>query len=181
MIPDRYLATIGPLDGVRSMLELGNKRGTDGPGDTYKRHFEALGIRHVSVDWNGQDGALALDLREPLKLGNFDVVTNIGTSEHVDEQLPAWRNMVEAADQVIACVVPFPGDWPGHGLWYPRPEFYPELGRLNGFVIEKLDVQGIEGRRLVHARLRRDDRLGPFVMPPRELMTAAPPRKPKPR
>lgn len=180
MIPDRYLATIGSLDGVRRMLELGNKNGTGGRGDSYKRHFEALGIMHTSVDWNGEDGALPLDLRQPLNLGRFDMVTNIGTSEHVDDQAPVWRNMIESCDQVLVCITPAPGDWPGHGLFYPQPEFYTELARLNGFDLEKLAVEGDPGRALVHARLRRRWAV-PIIMPDLrmpdlELISAAPPR-----
>jgi hypothetical protein len=157
------------------MLELGNKNGTGGKGDSYKRHFEALGIRHVSVDWNGEDGALAMDLRQPLDLGTFDMVTNIGTSEHVDVQTPAWRNMVEAADQVLVCITPAPFNWPGHGLFYPHLAFYDQLAARNGFAIEKLTEEGPEGRRFVHFRGRRIARPA-FAMPPLGLLSAAPPR-----
>lgn len=181
MIPAHYLELIEPLDGVSSMLELGNKRGTGGPGDTYKRHFEALGLRHVSVDWNGEDGALALDLQKPLGLGAFDMVTNIGTSEHVEDQAGVWRNIVEAADRLIVCITPRPGDWPGHGLHYPRPEFYRQLAILNGFDVERLYEAGPSGRAFVYARLRRSERrLGGFKMPGAATMTAAPPRRPRP-
>src|ERR1041384_5416258 len=89
-----------PLDGVTSMLELGNK--VTGAGLVYKSVFEAMGIRHVSVDWNGKDGALPLDLRQPLNLGRFDMVTNFGTSEHVeDNQKAVWRNIIEATDKIL--------------------------------------------------------------------------------
>jgi len=179
MIPERYLQTIGPLTGISSMLELGNKRGTGGKADTYKAYFEKRCLRHVSVDWNGHDGALALDLRKPLNLGTFDMVTNIGTSEHVDDQFPCWRNMVEAADLVLVCITPYPADWPGHGLFYPWPSFYVELARDNGFVVESMMVDGEPGRRMVFARMRRVDRPGPFVMPSADLLTAAPSRPPR--
>jgi hypothetical protein len=179
MIPARYLDTMGPLDGLVSMLELGNKNGTGGKGDSYKAHFEALGLRHVSVDWNGQDGALPLDLRKPLGMGVFSIVTNIGTSEHVDDQVPAWCNMIEAAALVLACITPAPGDWPGHGLFYPEPEFYVQLADRNGFKLEKLTVEGDAGRRLVHCRMRRPARVSvipDLVMPDMGLLTVAPPR-----
>lgn len=175
MIPAHYLATIGPLDAVETMLELGNKNGTGGKGDSYKAHFEALGIRHVSVDWNGEDGALALDLRQPLNLGTFDMVTNIGTSEHVDVQTPVWRNMVEACDHVLVCITPAPFNWPGHGLFYPHLQFYNELAARNGFEVEKLTVEGDEGRQLTHFRAIRIARTA-FSMPPLGLLSAAPPR-----
>ena len=78
------------------MLELGNKRNT--PRHIYKAFFEARGFRHVSVDINGSDGALRKDLTEPLGLGTFDMVSNIGTTEHVSEgdyagQVACWRNI----------------------------------------------------------------------------------------
>lgn len=177
MIPERYLVMIGTVSAgpaLPSMLELGNKRGTE--HEPYKPYFEERGWRHVSVDLNGEDGALALDLRKPLKLGTFDVVTNFGTSEHVDDQEPVWRNIVEAADQAIAAVTPHPGDWPGHGLFYPWPGFYAELANDNGFVVEKMAVDGPPGRRMTFARLVRIDRPGPFVMPQSCWLVPAPPR-----
>ena len=180
MIPAHYLATIGELDAVESMLELGNKNGTGGPGDSYKRHFEALGIRHVSVDWNGRDGALKLDLRQPLDLGTFDMVTNIGTSEHVDGQAGVWRNIVEACDHVLVCITPVPGDWPGHGLFYPSDRFYSDLAALNGFEVEKLTIEGEPGRRLMHFRALRMHRTA-FSMPEERFLIPAPPRAPKRR
>jgi hypothetical protein len=179
LIPAAYLEVIGDLDGVESMLELGNKRGTE--HEPYKPFFEARGIRHVSVDWNGQDGALPLDLCAPLALGTFDVVTNFGTSEHVADQRACWQNVVYAADLVIASVTPHPGDWPGHGFFYPAPGFYESLARDNGFDVQLLDVIGKPGRRLIRARLRRVDRLGPFVMPEPQLLTLAPSRNQKVR
>lgn len=177
------MALFEPLAGVRSMLELGNKRGTDGPGDTYKRHFEALGIRHVSVDWNGEDGALALDLRQPLDLGLFDMVSNVGTSEHVDDQVSCWRNIVESAAWIIVSITPAPGNWPGHGLHYPTEKFFEELAALNAFALQRCYTAGPPGRRFVYARLCRRDGLEEkrFTMPAATEMTAAPPRAPRRR
>lgn len=177
MIPEHYLAVIEPLEGVESMLELGNKRGTE--HEPYKPFFEARGIRHVSVDLNGLDGALALDLRRPLNLGRFDMVTNIGTSEHVDQQEPVWKNIVDAALDVIVCITPAPGNWPGHGLFYPTEDFYMRLAALNGFTIKTLRKDGPKGRKLVYARLERAwwSRVdNPFLMPEASLLRAAPPR-----
>ena len=61
-----------PLVG-KTMLELGNKIQQ---GYSFKKYFTRLGFEHTSVDWNGKDGALKKDLRLPLKLGTFDMVTN---------------------------------------------------------------------------------------------------------
>ena len=149
------LALYSPLAGT-TMLELGNKKNG---GRTYKAFFEAMGYHHVSVDWNGQDGALKRDLRLPLGLGTFDMVTNIGTSEHVSDQLGVWRNIVEACHErsVLICTTPYPGDWTWHGDWYPQSEFYSQLAERNGFEIVRFYVAFDEPRRMWFVRMIRTE------------------------
>jgi hypothetical protein len=165
-----------PLVGS-SMLELGDK--LDG-GRVYKDWFVSLGFRHVSIDMNGNNGALPLDLTKPLNLGTFDMISNIGTSEHVSEdnwngQVECWRNMLDAmhVGSVLICDTPAPGGWKGHGKWYPHPKLYSELARLNGLELERLLVSpwrpGHQSRKVVSARMIRRE-LVPFVMPDREHM-----------
>jgi hypothetical protein len=162
-----------PLVG-RSMLELGDKLDNN---VVYKPFFESKGFRHVSIDTNGNNGALPLDLTKPLGLGTFDMVTNIGTSEHVSEddwtgQVACWRNIVEAmhVGSVLVCDTPAPGGWKDHGRWYPHAKFYEELGRLNAITVERLGVYpwrpGHTSRQVVSARLVRHALL-PFTMPAR--------------
>jgi hypothetical protein len=160
-VPQLELDFIEPLDGVRTMLELGNK--ANGAG-TYKAYFESRGIAHTSVDINGQDGALPLDLRKPLGLGLFDIVTNIGTTEHVDQQEPVWRNIAEAARALFVSATPVPGDWKGHGLFYPPAAFYDDFARLNGFRIERMQIAGPAPRRCIYVRMARTV-MRPFAMP----------------
>src|SRR4051812_28222538 len=82
--------TIGSLSGVR-MLELGNQRMHDRaiPERTGKEYFLHQGVaEHVSIDLNGRDGSLPVDLAvvhtDPPWRGHFDVVTNFGTTQHVE-------------------------------------------------------------------------------------------------
>lgn len=166
-IPEAEKRILDPLEGCRSMLEAGNKKNKDG---TYKAYFEALGIEHVSIDLNGNDGALALDLRQPLNLGRrFDFVTNFGTSEHVDDQEPCWRNLIEHTGHIFVSGTPLPGDWSWHGRWYPRPDFYKELATRNGFSVERLLVEGLTPRRIIHARMSRQSEAH-FSMPPMSMI-----------
>ena len=111
---------------IKTVLELGNKKSSHG---VYKKDFKELGITHTSVDWNGKDGALNLDLRKPLNLGKFDMVTNFGTTEHVDEQYPVWKNIHDSlkVGGILVGETPYPGNLPGHGIWYPTLEFYMEF------------------------------------------------------
>ena len=156
------------LNGIESMLELGNKKS---PGQKpYKVAFQRMGIRHVSVDLNGQDGALELDLREPLKLGRFDMVTNFGTSEHVSEQEPVWRNIIEATGKVLISMTPIRG-WSNHGIWYPTQEFYHQLAELNDFHIEFIENHTWKPRgTLCCVRMHRHGEV-PFAMPDQRLIT----------
>lgn len=151
-----------PLVGS-SMLELGGK--INAP-HTYKAFFEARGYRHVSVDWNGQYGALKMDLREPLNLGTFDMVSNIGTTEHVGGQEGVWRNICEAmrVGSVLVSTTPMEGNWCWHGEHYPTEGFFHDLANLNGLAIERLYVSGVEPRKMIFARMVRVVDM-PFAMP----------------
>jgi hypothetical protein len=168
MIPKRNLEMLLPLTGITSCLELGNKR--EGAKPPYKSYFEARGIRHVSVDLNGRDGALPLDLRDPLNLGTFDLVTNYGTTEHVSEQEPVWRNIADACDVLFVSVTPSAGEYRGHGMWQPTIGFYVAFAELNGFKIERIaQRERSAGRTNTHVRMRRHKRV-PFVMPDHGLL-----------
>jgi len=131
-----------PLVG-NSMLELGCKYKRK---FVFKEFFESLGYRHVSVDLNGKYGSIIADLTEPLNLGTFDMVTNIGTSEHVGAdrwhgQVQCWRNICEAmhVGSVFISVTPLPNErWKGHGRWYPTEAFFCELTERNGLKIERM-------------------------------------------
>lgn len=163
-----------PLVGSR-ILELGNKKNRE---FIYKAFFQSLGFEHVSVDINGQDGALAKDLTKPLGLGTFDMVSNIGTTEHVSEdhiagQVACWRNILEAMHigSALVSTTPAPGHWKHHGVWYPEPVFFEELARLNGLKAERIYVEDRVTKRsttgerdLVCARLVRES-MEPFAFP----------------
>jgi hypothetical protein len=169
-IPTRNWGILAPAlfdKRVRSVLELGDKKDKGKP--PYKVFFERKGYRHVSVDLNGNNGAKALDLREPLGLGQFDLVTNFGTTEHVSEQEPVWRNICEAARYWFVSTTPYPGKYPGHGIWYPKPAFYKELAALNGFDID--DMYQLPRGPKVNLCVRMKRRgMQPFRMPDESLL-----------
>lgn len=166
-LPISEQEVIEPIVGSK-MLELGNKKNSKG---TYKNYFESLGIEHTSVDWNGLDGALKLDLRVPINLGQFDMVTNIGTTEHVSEQTPVWKNVHEAVKLggVLVSITPKPGDWWWHGEYYPTQEFYKQFAELNGYTVENLSEAQNHPTRIIRARMRKVKDL-PFQMPKSEYI-----------
>ena len=147
-----------------SMCELGAKQ-----AEKYKRHFEYLGWNHVSIDLNGTGGALPLDLQQPIDVaaigGPFDVVTNFGTSEHVNEQEPCWRNihaLLRTGGTLVSCT---PLDWPKHGRWYPSEEWYRQFLDLNGYELSDLwFVTDACGYKTICVRARKALDL-PFIFP----------------
>jgi len=85
---------IGDIRG-KSMLELGDqvlrekiKKITN--FKTGKEYFTNNGVEHISIDLNGLHGSLKYDLSKPIINQNwinyFDIITNLGTSEHVEPQ-----------------------------------------------------------------------------------------------
>ena len=72
------------------MLELGDQCINDItiPEKTGKNYFENRGFKHISVDLSGFNGALVRDLSKPEHFkdwhGEWDIITNAGTSEHVE-------------------------------------------------------------------------------------------------
>jgi hypothetical protein len=164
---DACEALLAPYEHFDSMLELGNKVTS---GGAWKPYFESLGIRHVSIDLNGNNGAIKLDLQQPLSIGEFDVVTNFGTTEHVENQEPVWRNIHEACSQCFISSTPVPGQWKDHGRYYPTEEFYIQFALLNGFEIDYLNVGPLtQKQELVNVRMTRTSR-PPFSMPDPELI-----------
>lgn len=69
------------------VCDLGNQHSGWQFNACVKHVMKWLGYDHVSIDINGLDDSLALDLSKPLPielLGTFDLVTNAGTTEHVN-------------------------------------------------------------------------------------------------
>jgi hypothetical protein len=149
--------SFGKLQGVR-MLELGNQEfGAAATERVAKRHYEAKGVVHTSVDLNGLDGAIVVDLSKPSErrdwIGHFDVITNCGTTEHVapnDAQYEAFRNIhlwlrvggiaVHALPDVNA--LEEYGIWRGHCENYYSEDFVRMLAAANRYAI--LDMQFID-------------------------------------
>lgn len=162
---EREIRLYSPLVGT-TMLELGCKYNRH-LGISYKSTFEGLGYRHVSIDWNGLYGSLPLDLRFPLRIGCFDMVTNIGTTEHVDGQRGVWENILAALHEgsILVCMTPYPGDVKHHGAWRPTQKFYERLADVNGMWIESLHVDGDKPNRQICFRAMMQDPDRPLCVP----------------
>lgn len=86
-----------PMNEIR-LCEFGNAHIIENaaPFRTGKEWLLSRGIKeHVSIDLNGLDGSLALNLGKPIEEFpcRFDIVTAFGTMEHVSNQYYAFRNV----------------------------------------------------------------------------------------
>jgi hypothetical protein len=181
LIENTVRTSFGDLRG-RTMLELGNQELEPGSSERLaKRYFEALGVIHTSIDLNGQDGALIVDLSRPTDrldwIGHFDAITNCGTTEHVDPhdaQYEAFKNLhvwlrvggisIHTLPDVDA--LEERGSWRGHCNNYYSARFVEMLAKENGYTI--LDLQSINS--LVVFSLRKDaDR--PFMTDRAKLLS----------
>lgn len=112
--------------------------------------FEKAGMKHFSVDINGANGAMSYDARydlTPYIQRQFNMITNLGFSEHVGEQdleinliknqYAVWKNMHDLGE--AGCVyyhhipVARPGQWIKHGVASYHPDFFVELMRRNHY------------------------------------------------
>jgi len=124
------------------MAELGNQHCKDGHPAviTGKEYFESLGHSHTSFDLNGKDGAISIDLSKsiPLKyIDRFNIVTNYGTSEHIDDQYMVFKNIHDLVckNGVIVHCMPLSPYWKHHGLYNYSEQFTTEIAGLNNYEI----------------------------------------------
>lgn len=152
-----------------SMLELGNQEVHDKETAFYypfydegflshtfstRYFFQHLGVDYTSVDLNGLDGAIRADCREPLtKVFNqsFDIITNIGFTEHVGEgdvkenvfkhQYTIFKSMHDLCRVGGILFHDFMVQVPAHGVVNYRLSFLQALAESNNYSIPLRPVQ----------------------------------------
>lgn len=136
---------------------------------TGKEYFIEQGFDHISVDLNGLHGSIIKDLTIPsqfLEWNNyFDVVTNAGTTEHVEPYNRQW----EAFSVIHNCLKPggvaihiLPeinsrdktGTWFDHCHYYYSFDFFKKLSkRCNYEIIFHEELQG----NIIVAYIKKED------------------------
>jgi len=98
-------------------------------------------FRYRCLDLMPRPATIVADLNEfrvpPQDCLSFDLITNVGTSEHVADQINAFRVMHDYArvGALIVHQVPFAGYF-NHGLINYHPAFFVFLAAANDYVIE---------------------------------------------
>ena len=136
---DMEIELIGDTSHFSSVCELGNKVTA---GISTKIWYTSRGMDYISIDWNGLNGAIKLDLQKPIELGPFDLLTNFGTTEHVENQEGCWRNVHNLTKKVSVHLTPVGPNWEKHdGIkWLTPIEFYKEFAELNGYIVDRCDT-----------------------------------------
>lgn len=106
-------------------------------------YLTKLGAEVVSIDINGKNGALALDLQEPLptSLGKFDVIINGGTTEHIANQYAVFKNVHDLCrvGALMFHYVPAVGHWLLHGFYGYPDTYFIDLAELCNYSIIATD------------------------------------------
>lgn len=123
------------------MIELGSQ-GIDVPGISYKiakDYFKSLGFKHTSIDLDGNFGSLVVDLTTQLTdfYNKYDIVTNFGTSEHIENQFACFENIHYFCKDngVMVHSVPLPDNWVKHCKYHYPPAFFDQLCLACGYEV----------------------------------------------
>lgn len=135
------LEKFGAMNSGVKMLELGcqNTYDSENYGRIAKHVFKEKGVDHTSIDLNGQQESIQCDLRDDLShLGQFDVVTDYGTIEHVEgSAYKAFKNVHDCCrvGGIMIHELPKTGNWAGHGNHYFDQEVWKQLADANGYKV----------------------------------------------
>ncbi len=91
----------------------------------------------TAIDLGGDEQAHKLDLNQPVDLGSqFDVVSNLGTAEHVFNVAQLFKTIHEHTlpNGLMIHVMPFTG-WIDHGFFNFHPTFYWDLAAANRYAV----------------------------------------------
>jgi hypothetical protein len=127
------------------MIELGNQNihpPMPHTGNISKLYFNQQdGVEHISLDWNGREGALMKDLGIPITdVDPGHLITNFGTSEHVYNHYRCFENIHNLCipGGYVFHFVPAIGSWPGHCLRWYGEKFFIELAKASDYEIVEL-------------------------------------------
>src|SRR5262249_50608749 len=105
-----------------------------------------LGCRYAAIDIDGSDGSIALDLNyddvPASELGRYHLVTNFGTTEHVANQLNAFKVIHDLAAPGGLMIHHLPAHGMlDHGLVNYNPKFFWHLARSNRYRLCYMDYR----------------------------------------
>ncbi len=146
-IPADILRNLPLPDGF-SVCELGDQiwhSGTRRSSGWWSRPardlYKTMGCsRYEAIDGNG-GGTILADLNHPLDPhpGEFDLVTDVGTTEHVFNFAQAWATIhsLTKLGGLIFFEKPYQG-YPDHGFYNLHKTLFVDIARANGYRVLEL-------------------------------------------
>ena len=148
--------SMGDFSG-KKMLELGNQNIRNGniSEKTGKEYYSKRGIIHTSIDLNGEDGALEIDLSRLFMdkewSNYFDIITNSGTTEHVEPKkaqyiafmnIHNWLKVGGIAVHLVPDIneLEEKGKWKKHCNNYYSMNFFEILANENNYELISLKI-----------------------------------------
>lgn len=146
-----------PVGGVNieQLRELSRRTPAQRPGDLevppVRDFYSALGFSDIkAIDISDRFGSLVMDLNVDLAAAynfrqQFDLVTNLGVSEHLFNQAAFLKNMhsVTEVGGLMLHVLPFTG-YINHGFFNYQPRLFEDLAYANGYELLHLSVADLE-------------------------------------
>ena len=122
--------------------------------------FKALGCLYSSIDLNGKENSLQVDLREDIThyptlkgtqelselINVADVIIDCGTSEHVDNQYHNFKNQFNILKEggLVLNILPKKGHWEFHCKYKYTVNFFEKLSKLCNYKMIFLAESNIE-------------------------------------
>lgn len=166
--PLEYLRqTIARLPQGFSVCELGDQWITHGEHRLARSFYEELGCgRYESVDGNGR-GTITADLNRPLVPwpGEFDLVTDFGTGEHIFDQRQVFKTLHDLTKVGGFIVFDRPTQgYPEHCYWNANECVWRDVARANDYEVVSISRSSASrGELLRGVFLRKSD--GKFRVP----------------
>lgn len=129
--------------------------------------YEELGCgSYLCVDGNGKDGALVVDLNRELPVDyTFDLVTDLGTGEHVFDQAQLFRSIHDLLRVGGVHVFDRPTQrWVDHGFYNWQPNLVRALCAANQYELLSLREHEFRDGRLAYGAWRKTSD-APFAVP----------------
>lgn len=123
-----------------TVVEFGNQRySSDNEYGSTKEYYLDNGYTdYIALDINENMGAKVCDLNEKVDLGErFDLVTNIGTGEHLFNQAIVFENahnLCKNKGLMLHIVPMYP--WYNHGFYNYNPLLFKEIAASNNYRID---------------------------------------------
>src|SRR5579863_9325658 len=129
------------------VLAAGRVELQDSAAPFARSFWTSLGFDYAAIDVDGSPGSIPLDLNfdeTPAGLrGKYDLVTNLGTTEHICNQLNAFKAIHDLAGSGAVMIHHLPaGGAPNHGLVNYNPKFFWHLARSNDYKWLYMDFLG---------------------------------------